>query len=81
MPSNLNGQYQAGLKNQPKLMEKYSSFLCFYVLITSFLLIFPYSKCKYKIYQKIKITMTNMIYENGSNKYGKRTMNKVHQIN
>ena len=34
-----------------------------------------FSKCKYKIYKKVKITMTNIIYQRKKiNMYGKRVM-------
>ena len=37
-----------------------------------------FSKYKCKIYRKVKITMTNIIYQNmKSNIYGKRIMNKL----
>ena len=37
-----------------------------------------FSKCKYKTYKKVKITMTNIINQNKKSKiYGKTIMNKL----
>ena len=41
-----------------------------------------FSKCKYKTYKKVKITMTNIIYQSKKiNIYGKTVMNKLQQVN